>query len=342
MANRRSQTNSDMATWELPDGAIARVGPGFIYDMAFSPDNALLAVGTSIGVWMYELDTMQPVTLFETERGMISNVVLSPDGQWVATSNGDGIINVREIETQQHVAKIQGWHGGTSQLAFSPDSRYIAASGHGYGDIYVWCPKTGQHVTSFEVGGTLKEGEKYPARFPLCLSPDGEFLAYRSGRTTLTVRNLKTKERFAYLKLEGDLHESGDMYDLVFSPCGQFLAASIQDPTTREHIEVQVWNIDKEILETTYTDYNGTRVVLAYSPDSTLRVADVYVDKVVMWDASRGEKLDTIEYPSGKRSHRIEQCISTDGEQFAILTERDIRVWRAGTPVAVAPHTVPN
>ena len=86
-------------------------------------------------------------------------------------------------------------------------------------------------------------------------------------------------------------------------------------------------------------NYDGTRVLLAYSPDSTLRVADVYEDKVVIWDASRGEKLDTIEY-QGKG--RTEQCISTDGEQFAILTNDDIRVWRAGTPAAVAPHTVPN
>ena len=347
MENRRlqtptqsTQTNSDVATWELPDGAIARLGPGLIFDMAFSPDNASLAVGTRVGVWMYELDTVQPVTLFETERGMLSNVVLSPNGQWVATSNADGIINVREIESQRRVAKIQGWHDGTSRLAFSPDSQYIAASGHGYGDIYVWRTETGAHVASFEVSVTLQEDERPPARFPLCFSPDGQLLAYVSGRTTLTVRDLKTKECFASLDLKDHSRESGDMYDLAFSPCGQFLAVSLQDPTTRENLVVQVWNIDKETLETTYTDYGGTRAILAYSPDGALRVADVYKDKVVMWDASRGEKLDTIEYPPGK--HRTEQCISTDGQQFAILTIRDIRVWRAGTPTIVAPLTVPN
>ncbi|MDE0398021.1 MAG: WD40 repeat domain-containing protein [Candidatus Poribacteria bacterium] len=345
MENRQSQTttqstqtNSDVTTWELPEGAIARFGQGLISGMAFSPDNALLAVGTRVGVWMYELDTMQPVTLLETEGALISNVVLSPDGKWIATSDGKRI-KVREIETQQRAAKIQGWHGGTSRLAFSPDSQYIAASGYEYGDVYVWCTKTGQHVTSFEVRVTLKEGERPPARFPICFSPDAELLAYVSGRTNITVRNLKTKECFADLK--HDLRESEYVYDLVFSPCRQFLAASLQDPTTREHVEVQVWNIDKETLQTTYTDYGGTRVVLAYSADGALRVADVYEDKVVMWDASRGEKLDTIEYP-GTRGHRIEQCISTDGQQFAILTNRDIRVWRAGAPTIVAPLTVPH
>ena len=347
MENRQSQTttqstqtNSDATTWELPDGAIARLGQGLVFGMAFSPDNASLAVGTRVGVWMYELETMQPVTLFETERGMISNIVFSPDGKWVATSNADGIINVREIETRQCVAKIRGWHKGTSQLAFSPDSQYIAASGREYGDVYVWCTKTGQHIVSFEVWGTLKEGERSPTRFPLCFSPDGQLLAYVSDRTIITVRNLKTKECFAYLNR--DLRESEYVSDLTFSPCSQFLAASIQDPTTRENIEVQVWNIDKEALETTYTDYNGTRSILAYSPDGALRVADVYEDKVVMWDASRGEKLDTIEYQGKHRTDHRAECISTDGQQFAIATIREIRVWRTGSPAIVAPHTVPN
>ena len=336
-----TQTNSDVTTWGLPDGAIARLGQGLIFGMTFSPDNASLAVGTRVGVWMYELDTMQPVTLFETEC-LISNVVLSPDGKWISTSNADGIINVREIETQQRVANIQGWHDGTSRLVYSPDSRYIAASGREYGDVYVWCAKTGQHVASFKVNVTPKEGEKYPTRFPLCFSPDGQLLAYSTGPCTLTVRNLKTKERFAYLVPERHLCESGHLYDLVFSPCGQFLAASLQDRTTRENIEVQVWDIDKETLETTYTDYGGIRVLLAYSPDGALRVADIYEDKVVIWDASRGEKLDTIEYREKHRTDHRAECLSTDGQQFAIATRSEIRVWRAGTPAAVIPHTVPN
>ena len=350
MANRRTAIpalrpveDTDVTTWELPEGAIARLGQGVIVDMAFSPDNALLAVGTYVGVWMYEIDTMQPVTLFETERGLISNVVLSPDGKWVATSNADGIINVREIETQQRVAKIQGWHDGTSQLAFSPDSQYIAASGREYGDVYIWSAKNGYHVASFkEVRITPKEDERPPARLPICFSPDGELLAYSTGSYPLTVQNLKTKERFAWLVPERHLRESGHLYDLAFSPCSQFLAASLQDQTTRENIAVQVWNIDKETLETTYTDYGGTRTILAYSPDGALRVADVYEDKVVMWNASRGEKLDTLEHQGKHRMDHRAECLSTDGQQFAIAIRSEIRVWRAGTPVTIAPHTTPN
>ena len=43
--------NSDVTTWALPDGAIARLGRGCVHDMAFSPDGEYLAVGSRIGLW---------------------------------------------------------------------------------------------------------------------------------------------------------------------------------------------------------------------------------------------------------------------------------------------------
>ena len=61
-----------------------------------------------------------------------------------------------------------------------------------------------------------------------------------------------------------------------------------------------------------------------------------------MWDASRNEKLDTIEYQEKRRADHRAECFSTDGQQFAILTNSEICVWRAGSPAIVAQHTVPD
>ena len=342
MENRRPQTNSDITTWALPEGAVGRLGRGIINDITVAPNKKSLAVATRVGVWMYELGTIHPATLLETKRGIIGNVALSHDGKWVATSNTDGIIKVTETETQKCVAKIQGWHRGTSQLTFSPDSQYIAASGYDYGDVYVWCTKTGKHVTSFKMDRKPKEDEQLPVRYPLCFSPDGQLLAYASGRFTLTVRNVETKERIASMSTTSHLSCYGYVYGLSFSPCSQFLAASIQDLTTHENVDLQVWNIDKETLETTYTDYGGTRVIPAYSSEGTLRVADIYKDRIVMWNVSQEEKLDIIEYQASPEA----VCFSTNGQQFAIVTSREMVVWCADNTATVTsipePSSVPD
>ena len=54
----------DVTMWALPDGAVARLGRGRNNDVAFSPNGQYLAVGTSIGFWLYELPTLSPIALF--------------------------------------------------------------------------------------------------------------------------------------------------------------------------------------------------------------------------------------------------------------------------------------
>ena len=38
----------------LPEGAKARLGKGSVGEVTYSPDGSLLAVGTNIGIWLYD------------------------------------------------------------------------------------------------------------------------------------------------------------------------------------------------------------------------------------------------------------------------------------------------
>ena len=93
-------------SWALPDGAISRFGHGCLRAMAVSPDGAYLTVATKIGLWWYELSTMQPVALWETERGMLSAIAISHDGRLAATGNWDGVIKVWNIQRSVCITKI--------------------------------------------------------------------------------------------------------------------------------------------------------------------------------------------------------------------------------------------
>ena len=61
-----AQNFHDYQMWNLPDGAIARFGKGGISQgdrvIAFSPDGGLLALATTIGVWLYDVKTTRELS----------------------------------------------------------------------------------------------------------------------------------------------------------------------------------------------------------------------------------------------------------------------------------------
>ena len=59
----RPVEDTDVTTWELPEGAIGRLGQGWLLDVEFSPDGAYLTVSTKIGFWIYDTATMAPRAL---------------------------------------------------------------------------------------------------------------------------------------------------------------------------------------------------------------------------------------------------------------------------------------
>ena len=325
--------NTDITTWALPEAAIARLGRGKVKDVAFSPDGSHLAVATDIGLWWYALATMQPVTLWETERGVVSAVSFSDDGQWIATGNSDGIVKVWETQNPRCILETgkRMLNGNVSQLAFSPDGKYLAAShtfAHWVGSVPVWSVETGVAIAEFTVEDPKSKNGMFR---PLCFSPDGTLLAFMSGDNQISVSQIATGEQII---ARFTLH-SPRVDSLVFSPCGEFLTAGIRKRNDESQtVEIHIWNIAKETMETAI-EYNGYQVRLAYTSEGALRVADIHEDEVIIWNASHQEKLDTFKrrrHTGATRAARF----SDEGQQFAIASPRDFQVWRENAPQVVS------
>ena len=322
----RPLDDTDVTTWELPDGAIARFGHGLRLDVEFSHDGAYLSVATKIGFWLYDMETLAPRALWGTDRGMMNVATFSHDTRWIATGDQDGILKVWDTQNGQCVARTD-W-GGTEKrnvifhVRFSPDDQYLAASGLGHSAIYAW---RGGHIvpiSSFKIENAKrndyrKEGTAYDRYFPIAFSPNSNLFAYVTSPETVTVSDINTGEDIVHLT-----GHTAPLHTLLFSPCEQYLAGASLGAT------VQVWNIQNESLVMIPKTYEGERVRLTYTPNETLRVADIYNDKVIIWDASQHKELDTFN-TIGNTDNNAR--FSNDGTKFAITCRnRKIQIWHEG------------
>jgi len=91
-----STFTQDYPQWELPEGAIARIGKGGIRGIQYAPDGTLLAVASNIGIWLYDTTTLQETALFTGDIDGISCMALSPDGQTFAIGSGNGNIHLSD------------------------------------------------------------------------------------------------------------------------------------------------------------------------------------------------------------------------------------------------------
>ncbi len=330
--NQMKSDNTDVTTWELPEGAIGRLARGRVSDMSFSTDGKYLAVATPIGCWLYDRLSLKTIALFDTESGMLNTIVFSHDARLIATSNFDGVVKVWDVQTLKCIAKINhrknidATSGYFWNLHFSRDNAYLAASCFDKQNVvYAWHKNTDEPITIFPIDVAEERGH----HFPICFSPIGNLLAYVSAGTphhTLTISDIETNEHITHLNCIAPLTYQG----LVFSPCGQYIAAANQNN------EVLVWNVYNGTLETEPTTYDGRRLIPAYTPDGTLRVADIYDYKVVIWDAIRKEKIDTFDRQNPRHDHFLsghQEHFSSDGSYVAtILSRSNLCVWTVGSP----------
>ena len=168
-------------TWALPKGAIARFGKGarsrtsILGDVSLSPCGNYFAAGTGSGLWWYDVSTMSPVSLWETERGLISAVDISSDGMLVATANWDGDVKVFDIQNGECIAKMKrSTNFTTTLIAFSPDNQRIAIPVDKYGKIEIFDTKSGECLLQIELD---VRNEKYDSLSQLAFSPNSEILA---------------------------------------------------------------------------------------------------------------------------------------------------------------------
>ena len=314
-------SDTEGITWALPEGAIARLGKGNFRAVKPSPNGTYFAVATRIGLWWYEMSSKPPIALWETERGMISAVDFSQDGEWIAIANSDGVIKVVDIQSGECLAQMKRteehniyWH-----IDFSPDSKWIATANFS-GIVEVLDVHQGNCVAQMDRGNRKAGGADI---YRLEFSPNGKYVA---GTADVDTEGTQT---YIWCPETGKLIFKFAGGNFSFSQDSCLLAGVTSDDPIGDadpiNHYISVWNITTGERISHFSVKSAWMDTIIFSPCGEFLAFSSRDEILSVWDITRDEQERV--YPDFQTSRTV-PFYSTEGELFAIVDRQDtIEVW---------------
>ena len=284
----------------LPEGAIARLGKGGINIMRFSPDGTRLAVGTDVGVWLYDVVSGKETALFTGHTGQVNALAFSPDGKLLASGGiKNRIVQVWELETgRKHTTlKLTDNIYSMAALAFSQDGKILVGV-EDISGIKHWDVNTGRKLLNefkgphyeaivfSQEGGTFASGNQVGKIF--LWTDTGQQIAKLKGHSSFFKRDVRGDSLIRQIISDVFKTPPASISSLDLSTDGKLLASASLDKT------VQVWNIKKRSKLATFKGHKAAVMAVAFSPDTkTLASGDVR-KKIKLWDVSRRRERATL------------------------------------------------
>ncbi len=339
-----SVETDDNARAALFPEAIRRLGKGGINIMRFSPDGSLLAVGTSIGVWVYDIATGNEKIMSMVYPKQVNALAFSPDGKILASSGaGNNIIQFWNPKTGMEISSLRpstdekhrfsaARHNYASNmgLAFSEDgTTLMGVSNLTSISIAHWDVKTGNELAKHYYldqaitaaihsdTSTLALG-RHNGKINLWNSETGKKLDVLNGHSKFYIN-----EFLANLFRKHNRHKYQGIQALAFSTDGKILATSGVDNL------VKLWNVKSRKVQRTLIGHTEWVTALGFSTDdSTVASGDIY-GNIKLWDVSSGSEQVSF---NGHRSKVSVLTFSPDRRTLASASDDGtIKFWDANT-----------
>ncbi len=270
----------------LPEGAIARLGKGGINVMQFSPDGKHLAVGTSIGVWLYDVEDGKETPLYTENIDVIRALAFSPDGKMLATyGRNNATIQLWDmsIGLDQPPLTFPDRHGLIHELVFSQDNQTLLGLSE-LGFMAEWDTKTGKKLSTKKLGRreSVTSFSQYGKTFVFGDPEKNEIRLWDTASDSLGDVFKEHPNPSLRKKVKKGVET------LAFSADNKTIASAHDDNIIR------LWDTATKVQRVNLKGHSEIINTITFSPDSTLLASGSADNTIMLWGVNEDQRQTTL------------------------------------------------